>query len=703
MSFLAPWFLLGALAVAAPLVFHLVRRTTREHTRFGSLMFLRPVPPRLTQRNRLEHLLLLALRCLVLVLLAAGFARPFLNRLLPAAPTGEPARRIVVLVDTSASMRRGELWSEALAKAAAVFRRASPADQLAVLTFDREVTPRMTFDQWNSTPVGERAARARAQLAAASPGWAATHLDAALIRAGELAAETDDTSGSVERQVILISDLQAGSHTGALQAYEWPKDVSVRIETLTPPTAGNAAIQWLPESDTATPAAEATTVRLRVVSAPDAGGEQFQLGWWRAGANDWAAPPQAVYLAPGQSRVVTLNVLTNPPADAVRLSGDAEPFDNTAYVVPPEPAHLPVLYLGREPEGDTRAPRFFLTRAFQPTPRRAVEVLAWNPEAAPAPPVAETAALAVVTTPITPNAAGVLRALLARGRCVLFVPPDATAAATIVELVPGTAVPVGEAQPKDYALLAEMDFRHPLFAPFADPRFSDFTKIRFWKHRRFDLAARPEARVLARFDSGDPAMFEMPTGAGRVVVWAAGWQTGESQLALSTKFVPLLHALLDLSAGAPPAAGQFLVGDAIPLPKSAAQTTAGFTVLTPDGTTVKLGADETQFTRTAEPGVYRVTAGATVTRWAVNLAPAESRVTPLPPDELERLGVPVAAARPSPELAAARETRLQRAELESRQKLWWWVLLATLAVLLTETALAGFAARRAALRTEAAP
>lgn len=703
MSFLAPGFLLGALVVAAPLIFHLVRRTTREHTRFSSLMFLRPAPPRLTQRNRLEHLLLLALRCLVLVLLAAGFARPFLNRLLPAAPAGEPARRLVVLVDTSASMRRGELWSEALAKAAAVFRQASPADQLAVLTFDREVTPRLTFAQWNAAPVDERAALARAQLAAAGPGWAATHLDAALIRAGELAAETDDPSAVVERQVILISDLQAGSHTGALQAYEWPKNVSVRVEALTPTAAGNAALQWLPESDTAAPAADPTAVRLRLVNAPDTGREQFQVGWWRAGANDWAAPPQAVYLAPGHSRVVSLNVLTNAPAEVVRLSGDAEPFDNTAFVVPPEPARLPVLYVGREAAGDTRAPRFFLARALQPTPHRAVEVLAWNPGTAPAPAAAPAAALAVVTAPVTPDVAGVLRTLLARGRCVLFVPQDAAAAATLAEIAPGAAVPVEDAQPKDYALLGEMDFRHPLFAPLADPRFSDFTKIRFWKHRRFDLAARPETRVLARFDSGAPAMFEAPAGAGRVVVWAAGWQPAESQLALSSKFVPLLHALLDLSAGPPPATGQFVVGDAIPLPMSAAQTPPEFTVLRPDGTSVKLGAGDTHFTDTTEPGVYQLTAGGTVTRWAVNLAPAESRVTPLPPDELERLGVPVAAGRPAPELAAARETRLQQAELENRQKLWWWVLLATLAVLLTETALAGFAARRAAWRTEAVP
>src|SRR5439155_14101171 len=77
MSFLAPWFLLGALAIAGPIVFHMIRQSARERMPFSSVMFLRPIPPRVKRHPKLEHLLLLLLRCLVLVLLATGFARPF--------------------------------------------------------------------------------------------------------------------------------------------------------------------------------------------------------------------------------------------------------------------------------------------------------------------------------------------------------------------------------------------------------------------------------------------------------------------------------------------------------------------------------------------------------------------------------------------------------------------------------------------------
>ena len=62
MSFLTPLFLLGGLAIAGPVLFHLIRRNTKERFTFGSLMFLRPDPLMVTRKSRLEDLLLLLLQ-----------------------------------------------------------------------------------------------------------------------------------------------------------------------------------------------------------------------------------------------------------------------------------------------------------------------------------------------------------------------------------------------------------------------------------------------------------------------------------------------------------------------------------------------------------------------------------------------------------------------------------------------------------------
>src|SRR5271154_5597356 len=160
MNFLAPWFLLGALAVAGPVLFHLIRRSARERVPFSSLLFLRPTPPRATRRRKLEHIVLLLLRCLGVLLLAAGFARPFFPKSNASPPPADAGRQTIVLLDTSASMRREGLWPKALALAERHLKEAALADRVAVMTFDQQPRTLVSFTEWSSWPVDQRAALA---------------------------------------------------------------------------------------------------------------------------------------------------------------------------------------------------------------------------------------------------------------------------------------------------------------------------------------------------------------------------------------------------------------------------------------------------------------------------------------------------------------------------------------------------------------
>lgn len=693
MSFLAPFFLFGALAVAAPLVFHLIRRTTREQTLFSSLMFLQPTPPRLTRKSRLEHLLLLLLRCLALALLAFGFARPFLKQTAPNDTDSGAAKRIVVLVDTSASMRREGLWAAARKQAEAELRKATPADQVAVFTFDRQVTSILSFDQWKALPAGDRVGQALNRLAEASPGWSATLLGNALVRAAEELADDDTAKAPGPRQVVLISDLQEGSRLDQLQAYEWPKGIQLLVEPVKARAASNAGLQLVTESADADRNAD-PVVRVRVSNAADAKREQFQVGWVRSEAPAFVGAAVDVYVPPGQSRVVAVPAPTNAPGlNQIVLRGDDEPFDNTVFVIPPEAARINVLYLGADAAEDTREPLFFLRRALPETRRQAIQVLARPPASALSDSEAESAALFVVTDALREEQATVLRERMLAGKTVVFAPKNVASASTLAQLLGhDQTIAMDEAKPDKYAMLADIDFRHPLFAPFADPRFSDFTKIHFWKYRKVDATGIPGARVVAKFDSGSPAVLEVPIGKGRLVVLTSGWQPEDSQLALSSKFVPLLYSLLELAGGVSAAPSQFLVGDAVPL---AGPSTGAVTLRAPDGSNVSLAAGATNFTQTLQPGIYSLTTATPLKRFAVNLDPMETRTLPLSMDELEHRGVPVAApAAAEGAHEAAKKAVLQSTEAESRQKLWRWLIAAALAVLLGESALAGWTARR---------
>src|SRR5207248_6193047 len=53
MGLLAPLYIAGLLAIALPVLFHLMRRTPRGRQEFSSLMFLAASPPRVTRRSQI--------------------------------------------------------------------------------------------------------------------------------------------------------------------------------------------------------------------------------------------------------------------------------------------------------------------------------------------------------------------------------------------------------------------------------------------------------------------------------------------------------------------------------------------------------------------------------------------------------------------------------------------------------------------------
>ncbi|HXT39374.1 MAG TPA: BatA domain-containing protein [Candidatus Angelobacter sp.] len=689
MSFLAPAFLLGALAVALPVVFHLIRRTSKEKMTFSSLMFLQPTLPRLTRRNRLENIFLLFLRCLVLCFLALGFARPFFQKPMVNDPQAAAGQKIVLLVDTSASMRRQNLWSLALAKAEEILRNTSPADQVAVFTFDQRARLLAGFDQWTAMNAGERAALTGKQLAGLKPGWASTHLGSALLTAAEFFADTDPQGRTASvRRIVLITDLQEGSRLDGLQGYDWPRGIEVSIEPVKAALPTNAGLQWVVDAEDSAQAAD-PGVRVRVLNASGSRREQFQIRW----EGVTGAAPLDVYVPPGQSRIVPEPALsTNAAADRLTLTGDDDDFDNALYLVQPKPERVNVLFLGDDAENDPAQMLYYVKRAFQQTRRQVVGVVALSAKLPLAASDAAGVTFVIVTGSLPRAQLEIVKKMLHDGVTVLVVMRDAREGEALSELA-GASISCSEAQASGYAMFGQIDFEDPLFAPFADPRFSDFTKIHFWKHRRLDTGQLSRARTVARFDNGDAALVEILADKGRLFVLASGWQPSDSQLALSSKFVPLLYSMLELSGGVRSKLAQYHVGDEVDLaPLKSAQP---LIVRKPDGSEVRLAIGEARFVQTELPGIYTVTSQQPLARFAVNLDASESRTAPLPVEEFMRLGVPMKMQEVEVAKQADQKRRLHNAELENQQKLWRWLIVASLVVLLMETCLAGWLTRRA--------
>ena len=196
MSFLTPLYIAGLLAVSLPIIFHLIRRTPRGQVPFSSLMFLSPSPPRLTRRSRLNNIFLLILRGLALSLLAFAFARPFLRDAANLETSDKPSRRIAILVDTSASMRRGDLWRQATEKTEQALATVTPADQVALLAFSDAVRTLVRFEDWNKLDPLQRNGFVNGQIRELKPTWGATELGQALVAAADLLADASEAKDS---------------------------------------------------------------------------------------------------------------------------------------------------------------------------------------------------------------------------------------------------------------------------------------------------------------------------------------------------------------------------------------------------------------------------------------------------------------------------------------------------------------------------
>lgn len=708
LGFLAPLYVAAGLAVGLPILFHLIRRTPKGRQDFSSVMFLSPSPPRITRRSRIEHWLLLLLRGLAVLLIVAAFCRP-LWRKLQSRPDDGRGREIVLLLDTSASLQRAGLWDEAQRLASDRIAALSPADNLALLAFDDQVRPILDRPEWTELDPAQRSAVAAARLAELRPGWGRTHLDRALSAAADRLEQSEAGSGPTrQRQVWVISDLQAGSHWQGLQGREWPSGVEVeliRVGESAAPT--NAGVQLVGQPQ----AGEPPFVRIRVTNAADSQRERFQLGWRGAFDDPQSSGPTSgiveVYVPPGQSRVVRLPQAGDDlSAVRVALAGDDHPFDNQCSVTWPQRQTDRVIYLGSDAPDDRLGLRVFLPALYAATPEREVELLDQFPAAPATGTKSEattagdaTLSLVIAAGAIAADRAAVVRDWLQGGGAVLYVCRDAESAAALYDLAGVPPQPITEAATADYAMLREVDFRHPLFRMLDDPRYSDLSKVHFWKHRILPAEALPGAQVLARFDDGAPALLEAPVGQGRLLILTSGWNRGDSELATWSKFIPIMHALLESARPRAGGVSQLIVGDALPWDALRGSPVAAQVLVTPDQQRVDWSGLSAE-TRLSEPGLYRVygpeTAASTeatvrptpLATIAVNLPPEESQTSPLGTDVLDSLGVALDSDVEDPAAVERRQAQLASSELESQQKLWRWLLGVALAVLFLETILA---------------
>ena len=689
MAFLAPLFFLGLATLVVPVIIHMIQRERKEVLEFPSLMFVRKIPFHSFRRQRIRHWFLLLLRCAAVALLIAAFARPFVRAASLAAVTSG-AREVVVLVDRSYSMGYGDRWDRAKAAANGVIDGLGPEDLASIIFFDSGVQsgPRSTTDR-----VTIRGLIRDAQL-----GSGTTRYGPAL----KLAEGVFEDSDLPRLEAVMISDFQRSGVESAA-GVRFPRGTVLTPVPITDTVTENTGVAGVLFEREYFSGRERVAVGARVTNRSDrlVSGLPVSLE-----IDDREIETVTTDVPPNGSSTVSFPPLTlgeRPVTGAVRTSGDELPTDDVFYFVASPGQVVSVLIVGNDRGASEAA--LYLSRALGIGSSPAFDVRTTTAGGFTADDLAGRQVVILNDTgPPTGPAGTALESFVSEGGGLLVAAGERSIwPADAPDLLPGT---VGN--PLDRTGrgggLGFIDYSHPVFELFGGPRSGDVTTARFFRYR--PIEPDETASVLARFDDSTPALVERRVDDGRVLFWASTVDNFWNDLALKPVYLPFVHRLTEYLAGYVPPTPWFSAGQVLNLAEQrglladAGLVDATLVAVSPSGDRIPVSQGERAgFITLAEQGFYEIRDASTTEdsplTLAVNVDLAESDLTTVDPDELASSVTGRVGTAPGDEAAPGAVREFSPEDLERRQGVWWYLLVAAFLLFVAETVVSNRLSRTA--------
>ena len=534
MIFLIPSFLWGLLALAIPIIIHLVEMRRPQRVVFTNVAFLRQVKQVTARSRRLKRLLVLAARCLALAALVLAFAQPFL----PAKNAGTPPPTDVRLyLDNSLSMQNVSRTA-----AVALLDEAKSQTRQLSTAFGNSTRFRLLDNGFSGGTTGVPAPALLDGVARL--GYSPRR--AAAPEALRRLLATDDAGPGT--RVFLLSDFQRNAFVPKDLLAAAPPDADVYLLPLTAQSTRNVFVDTVALTDEFVRSGESNRLLVRVANS---GAEKATGVAVKVLVGDQQVSGFSLDLAPGEAKSTEIDFRV-PPATGV-LRGRVEvadvpvTFDNTYYftlrVAPP----IRVFGLAASTSVETPAQKAFAGEpgfAYTPADERSL-----NYQTAAAADLLLVQELPSISAGLSENIGRFARG----GGSVLVVPAVGADRASYtsffqslglstVRLLPET--PGGTATPLPVAAPDERDpfFRGVFTAPVANLAVPKVAPTLTWSR---------SGRDVLRLRAGGPLLSAFRVGRGTVWVLAAPLDARAGDFAANALFVPTLYRLAQQSYRAP--------------------------------------------------------------------------------------------------------------------------------------------------------
>jgi hypothetical protein len=731
-GWLAPLFLaLGVMALAIPVLVHLIHRERADTIAFPSLMFLQRIPYRSMRRQKIRNWLLFVLRCAALVLLASAFARPFFEHENSSLAGAAGGRELVILLDQSYSMGYGDRWQRGVAAAHRAIEGMGSNDKATVVLFSDEARAL-------TQATGDRAILATA-IDTAKVSSRGTKYGPAL----KLARSILEQSRLPRHEMVLVTDFQKQGWNPDESMRMPPGTALTKVDLSSSPTP-DVAVSGLSFQRDFPQGRERVLVSARIINKSGDPAKQVPVS---IDLNGRELQSRTLDLPANSATPVTFAPFMLPEGTSrgdVRTGPDALPADNIFNFTLAQGQAVHVLIV--EPAGGTDR-SFYLRRAFGvgDHPAFRAEVKRVNQLTAADLTTASVVILDDAGIP-TAETARLLDDYVNRGGGVIIATGEKSAAGSFATesraFLPATSGNVVDRASMSGGKLTRIDYSHPVFELFRSPRSGDFSGARFFRYRRLELrtdgqtdrrtdgqtqgrtdaqtrgrsdaqtgarnspaddqvgvgaSVRPSVSVVASFDDGSPALVQGKHGKGTVLMWASTLDNYWSDLAVQAVFLPFVHQLAKHAGSYAEIAPWFTVGEAVDVSANDGADRTELVAVAPSGARSVLPAGTGPRVLTLnEQGFYEIRRpGATVPVRVVaaNLDLAESDLTPLDPAVFAAGVEPRGVTPVGPDGATV---QLAPEERERPQSLWWYLLVAAFVFLAAETVVGNQLSRGAA-------
>lgn len=731
-GFLNVAMLLGLLAVALPVLAHLISRRRFDVVQWGAMQFLQ-LGQKTRRRIRLEELLLMLLRMGVLGLIAFGMARPWGTGGLLSSLTGRVSRDVVLVIDGSMSMGwKGPVntpHAQAVQWAHQCLDTLRPGDTVSVLDVRDQIRPVI------DTPTGDFDL-ARTVIDELPMPSGSSDLASGLRHALQILGRTSNVS----REVIVLTDRQKLPWR-LDDVYQWTRVDDTIKQMSVPPRVWvvNVVDEVQDRVNVAVGQAELSReltvpefpIRVRAAISQSNSASKRVTAQLEIDGIKQPEKSQSIELPPNGSTTIEFEhrfANTGSHQIGIVVEADALAGDDRSDAIVEVADGIPVLVVDGDPQSDPiLSESFFVSSAFSATKETAwVRAEIVPPQDFHAHSFQGKAIVWLLNVPVltVPQAEGMVKFVESGGSVVFAAGSKNVAgwypllpAPLAVKLAPVKLVEIqSDTELKLGAMRLDPDsLKAPWLERFQPEQGVDFTSVRFakwWKMEPVTSQASPSepakptdlttstsgeidaeataqnrdegSVVLAQLVNTQPWLVSRRLGKGYILQLATPLDSDWSTLPSKNDFVPFLHEIVfqystqrasrNVASGAP------LVVIDPPLGE--------LNVKGPTDKTIPLHSQfegdqrVARFTQTTLSGLYEIRSAAIAEkpeRFVVNFDRRESELTTLTPAEEQGLfakGLVLAVD--------AQAVAHHANDQSARSEFWWWLMLIVLGLLVFE-------------------